>query len=169
MAARTDYRSTSLGSALRYKGRTGMWAWMLHRVTGLGILFFLILHVADTALVAYRPDWYDHALALYRHPLFRVGEVAIFFSVLFHALNGMRIVIQDFWPVAMRHQKKMAMTAGVVTLIVFLPAAWMMLAPLVGLAEEPGTERHQQRIETQQPTAATSGSAPVAIVPEATR
>lgn len=149
--AGTSYRSTSFGAALRYKGRTGMWAWMLHRVTGLGILLFLILHVADTALVAYRPDWYDHALELYKHPLFRVGEVAIFFSVLFHALNGLRIVIQDFWPVAMRHQQKLALGAGVITLIVFLPAAWMMLAPIVGLAEEPGAERHRQRVEQAAP------------------
>jgi succinate dehydrogenase / fumarate reductase, cytochrome b subunit len=148
MAGRTDYRSTSFGAALRYKGRTGMWTWMLHRVTGLGILLFLILHVADTALVVYRPDWYDHALGLYKHPLFRVGEVAIFFSVLYHALNGMRIVIQDFWPVAMRHQKKLALTAAALTLVVFLPAAWMMLAPIVGLAEEPGAERHRQRQES---------------------
>ena len=147
MAGRNDYRSTSIGAALRYQGRSGMWTWMLHRVTGLGILFFLILHVADTALVVYRPDWYDHALVLYRHPLFRLGEVAIFFSVLFHALNGMRIVIQDFWPVAMRHQKKLAMTATVLALLAFLPAAWMMLAPLVGLADEPGAERHRQRNE----------------------
>ena len=53
-----------------------------HVAPGKNIPPFLILHVADTALVVYRPDWYDHALVLYRHPLFRVGEVAVFFSVL---------------------------------------------------------------------------------------
>jgi succinate dehydrogenase / fumarate reductase, cytochrome b subunit len=156
MAGRNDYRSTSFGAALRYQGRSGMWTWMLHRVTGLGILFFLILHVADTALVVYRPDLYDHALTLYKHPLFRVGEVAIFFSVVYHALNGLRIVVQDFWPVAMRHQKKLALTAAVATLVIFLPAAWMMLAPIVGLADEPGAERHQQRMEAS-PTAEPHG------------
>jgi succinate dehydrogenase / fumarate reductase, cytochrome b subunit len=39
-----------LVTALRYKGRTGMWMWLLHRVTGLGILAFLIIHVVETAL-----------------------------------------------------------------------------------------------------------------------
>jgi succinate dehydrogenase / fumarate reductase, cytochrome b subunit len=145
MAGRNDYRSTSLGAALRYKGREGMWTWMLHRVTGLGILFFLILHVADTALVVYRPDLYDHALALYKSAFFRFGEVAIFFSVLFHAFNGLRIVIQDFWPVAMRHHRKLALGAAVLAVLAFLPAAWMMLAPVFGLADEPGTARHQQQ------------------------
>jgi succinate dehydrogenase / fumarate reductase, cytochrome b subunit len=166
MAGRNDFRSTSFGSALRYKGREGMWTWMLHRVTGLGILLFLILHVADTALVVYRPDWYDHALSLYKHPVFRVGEVAIYFSVLYHALNGMRIVIQDFWPVAMRHQKKLAWTAAGLTLVGFLPAAWIMLAPIFGLAEEPGAERHRQRMEHSQP--AGHNAAPVTVTLEAT-
>jgi len=148
MAGPNDYRSTSLGAALRYKGREGMWTWMLHRVTGLGILLFLILHVADTALVVYRPDLYDHALAIYKSALFRFGEVAIFFSVLFHALNGLRIVIQDFWPDTMRHQRKMATGAALIALIAFLPAAWMMLAPVFGLANEPGTARSQEQTET---------------------
>src|SRR3712207_2530031 len=96
-----EYRSTSLGSALRYKGREGMWTWILHRLTGLGILFFLVIHVVDTGIIIYRPDWYDHALSLYRHPLFRLGELAIVFSVLFHAVNGLRIIVQDFRPVVM--------------------------------------------------------------------
>ena len=72
-----EYRARSLGQALRYKGRTGMWTWVLHRVTGLGILLFLIIHVADTATVAYWPDFYDHTLDIYRSPLFRVAELAI--------------------------------------------------------------------------------------------
>lgn len=159
MRSRSSLRSTSLRAALRYRGREGMWTWMLHRVTGLGILFFLILHVAETAVVVYRPDWYDHALELYRHPVFRVGEVAIFFSVLFHALNGLRIVIQDFWPMAMRHQRKLAVAAAILTLLGFLPAAWMMLAPLAGLAEEPGAERHRRRQAAEPGVHAPAGAA----------
>jgi succinate dehydrogenase / fumarate reductase, cytochrome b subunit len=164
MAGRKDYRSTSLGAALRYKGREGMWTWMLHRVTGLGILLFLILHVADTALVVYRPDLYDHALTLYKSAFFRFGEVAIFFSVLFHALNGLRIVIQDFWPVAMRHQRKLALAAAVAAVVAFLPAAWMMLAPIFGLADEPGTERYRR-----EHTPGTEPTRPVAYQAEVAR
>jgi succinate dehydrogenase / fumarate reductase, cytochrome b subunit len=160
MAGRNDYRSTSFGAALRYKGREGMWTWMLHRVTGLGILFFLILHVADTALVVYRPDLYDHALTLYKSAFFRFGEVAIFFSVLFHALNGLRIVIQDFWPESMRHQRKMALAAALIAVIAFLPAAWMMLAPVFGLADEPGTGRYPEaEAPSAQPVAYQAGGA----------
>lgn len=141
-----EYRARSLGQALRYKGRTGMWTWVLHRVTGLGILLFLIIHVADTATVAYWPDFYDRTLDIYRSPLFRVAELAIFFSVLYHALNGLRIIVQDFWPIAMAHQRRLATAAIALTALLIVPVAWLMLAPLFGWAPEPGAERHEERL-----------------------
>lgn len=141
----TDFRNRSLAQGLRYKGSTGMWTWLLHRVTGLGILAFLIVHVADTAAVVYWPDFYDHTLTIYRSPLFRVAELIIFFSVLYHALNGTRIIIQDFWPIAMLHQRRLAFGALGLTALFIIPVAYIMLAPLFGLAEEPGAERHRQR------------------------
>jgi len=142
-----NVRNTRFSESLRYKGREGMWTWMLHRVTGLGILFFLIIHVVDTAAVIYWPAFYNKSLAIYRHPLFRLGELAIFFSVLYHALNGLRIIIQDFWPHAMRHQRKLGLAALGASFLLILPVAWIMMAPVFGLAEEPGVERHRARLE----------------------
>jgi succinate dehydrogenase / fumarate reductase cytochrome b subunit len=142
----SEFRARSLGSALRYKGNAGMWTWLLHRVTGLGILAFLIIHVADTAIVVYNPEFYDHTLDIYRSPLFRVAELAIFFAVVYHALNGLRIIIQDFYPLAMLHQRRLAWAAAGITAVAILPVAWIMLAPLVGLRPEPGVERHERRM-----------------------
>ena len=140
-----EYRSRSLGTALRYKGGEGMWTWILHRLTGLGILFFLIVHVVDTGLIIWSPEFYDHALEIYKHPLFRFGELAIVFSVLFHALNGLRIIVQDFWPYVMQRQRQLAWTAAAITVIAMIPITWIGVAPLFGLAEEPGVERHRER------------------------
>ncbi|HEX2205033.1 MAG TPA: succinate dehydrogenase, cytochrome b556 subunit [Longimicrobium sp.] len=145
----TAPNTRGLWTALRYRGGEGMWTWLLHRVTGLGILAFLIVHVVDTAVVIYWPDFYDHTLDIYRSPFFRVAELLIFFSVLYHALNGLRIIVQDFAPAAMRHQKRLALAAVVGTAILILPVAWIMLAPLFGLADEPGTERHRARVEAR--------------------
>lgn len=138
-------RSLSLGAALRYRGGTQMWAWALHRLTGLGVLAFLVLHVVDTALVIYRPDLYDAMLAKYRHPVFRVAEYLIFLSVLYHAANGLRIVVQDFWPALMRHRKALLAASTAVVVAAALPIAWVMLGPLLGLREEPGVTRHRER------------------------
>jgi succinate dehydrogenase / fumarate reductase, cytochrome b subunit len=138
-------RNRGIGSALRYRGGGGMWTWMLHRATGLGVLLFLIIHVVETAAIIYSPDFYDHALVIYKNPVFRFAELLIFFSVLFHAANGLRIVVQDFWPVVMYHQRRLATAAAVIVGLVMLPVTWIMVAPLFGLAEEPGVERHLER------------------------
>ena len=140
-----DYRARSFGTALRYRGREGMWTWILHRLTGLGVLFFLVIHVVDTGIVIYSPEFYDHALAIYQHPLFRVGELFIFFGVLYHAVNGLRIIAQDFWPYVMQHQRRLAWATAVIVGLAMVPITWIMIAPLFGWAEEPGVERHQER------------------------
>src|SRR5690606_39265823 len=100
-------RNRGLTTAIRYRGREGMWTWMLHRATGLGVLFFLIIHVVETAAIIYSPAFYDEALELYKNPLFRLAELLIFFSVLFHAANGLRIIVQDFWPLVMQRQRQL--------------------------------------------------------------
>lgn len=138
-------RSVTLGSAVRYRGPAGMWTWMLHRVTGLGILCFLIIHVLETAVVVYSPGLYDHALTLYRSPMFRMAELVIFFSVLYHAINGLRITIQDFWPYLMRWQRHLLRATAVIVGLAMIPVTWMMVAPLLGLTDEPGAARHEQR------------------------
>lgn len=155
-------RTRSFSSALRYKGREGMWTWILHRMTGLGILAFLIVHVVETATVIYWPGFYDETLALYRAPFFRFAELLIFFSVLFHAMNGLRIIIQDFWPVAMLRQRELAWGVAAVTIVAMLPVAWMMLAPIFGLAEEPGAERYRQRMEMNETVEAVTPAPPLA-------
>jgi succinate dehydrogenase / fumarate reductase, cytochrome b subunit len=142
-------RNRSLGSALRYRGREGMWSWILHRATGLGILLFLIVHVVETGLVIYSPALYDGFLTLYKSPFFRFAELGIVFAVLFHAVNGLRIVVQDFWPYVMQRQRQLVWAGAVVVVLAMIPITWMMVAPLFGWAEEPGTRRHLERCQAQ--------------------
>ena len=156
----SHYRSRSLGQALRYRGNAGMWTWLLHRATGLGILAFLVIHVADTAVVIYWPDFYDHTLDIYRSTLCRFAELLIFFSVLYHGLNGLRIIIQDLWPIAMLHQRRLAWVVVGLSGLLIVPVAWIMLAPVFGLADEPGTERHRLREQERGGSAAMAAAAP---------
>lgn len=156
-----NVRQTSLGSALRYRGREGMWTWILHRATGLGILLFLIIHVIDTAIIIYWPEEYDVALGLYKHPVFRFAELMIFFSVLYHAVNGLRIVIQDFWPYVMQRQRQLVWATAAVVVLAMLPVTWMMLAPIFGLAREPGAARSEARCADSR-----NANAPACVHPE---
>ena len=90
-----------------YRGDPGMWSWALHRITGVTIFFFLFVHVLDTALVRVDPDTYDHAIELYKNPLVALMEMGLVVCVLFHALNGVRVILVDFWSQGPRFQKQM--------------------------------------------------------------
>lgn len=113
-----------------YRGGSGMLLWALHRVTGLGVLLFLALHIVDIFLVGFGQDVFNSLLGIYKSPLARWFEVFLLFGVLFHALNGLRIIVQDFFPRAMLAQRKLVTVEVIVFLLIFLPSAWLMVAPL---------------------------------------
>jgi succinate dehydrogenase / fumarate reductase cytochrome b subunit len=87
-----------------------MWSWVAHRVTGVLIFFFLFAHVLDTALVRVSPEAYDKTIEIYKNPVVNLLEYGLVGAVLFHALNGLRIIAVDFWEKGPRYQKQMFWT-----------------------------------------------------------
>jgi succinate dehydrogenase / fumarate reductase cytochrome b subunit len=132
---------------LRYGGGIGQWAWLIHRLTGIGILLFLIVHIIDTFFVVAYPALYDHTVAIYGGmitglgagtngyywPLrwaFRLGELGLIASVLFHAINGVRIILVDFWPGAALVQRQMFQVVLIVFLAIMIPVTIVVFLPL---------------------------------------
>lgn len=101
-----------------YRGREGMWTWVLHRITGVLVFFFLFVHVIDTSMVRVSPEAYNTAVDTYKTPIVGLMEVGLVAAVLFHALNGIRVVLVDFWEKGPRYQRHM--TYGVVGVWVVL-------------------------------------------------
>ena len=110
-----------------YRGGEGMWSWVAHRITGVAVFFFLLVHVLDTALVRVSPDAYDLVIASYKTPIVNLMEVGLVGAVLYHALNGVRIILVDFWSEGPRHQKGMFRGILVVWLLVMIPGTYYML------------------------------------------
>jgi len=110
-----------------------MWAWMLHRISGVGVMVFIVFHIVDTWLVGFGPEVYDAVMDIYRHPVFRLGEVALVGALLFHALNGLRVILIDFWPDAALFQKQRQLFNVVVVLflILFVPTAGYMIWEII--------------------------------------
>ncbi len=106
-----------------YRGREGMWSWILHRVAGVGIFIFLVAHIVDTSFVGWGPKLYNEAVNLYRSPVGRIGEIVLIGAVLYHAFNGIRIIIIDFVPRATRTQRQLFYAVAVVFLGLFIPGA----------------------------------------------
>ncbi|WP_210509063.1 succinate dehydrogenase, cytochrome b556 subunit [Naasia sp. SYSU D00057] len=90
-----------------YRGREGMWSWVLHRITGVGIFFFLLVHILDTALVRVSPEAYNAVINTYKNPIMGLGELALVAAIGFHGLNGLRIILIDFWSVGTRNHRLM--------------------------------------------------------------
>lgn len=110
-----------------YRGREGMWSWVAHRITGVAVFFFLFVHVLDTALVRVSPAAYDSVIATYKTPIVNLLEVGLVAAVLFHALNGVRIILVDFWSKGTRYQRQMLWAIVGVWLVLMVPAAFFML------------------------------------------
>ena len=91
-----------------------MWSWVAHRITGVMLFFFLFAHVIDTAMVRVSPEAYNTAVETYKNPVVGLMEVGLVAAVLFHALNGIRVILVDFWANGPRFQKQM--TYGVLGL-----------------------------------------------------
>ena len=107
-----------------YRGSEGMWSWVLHRITGVAIFFFLLVHILDQALVRLSPAAYDGVIAQYKNPIMGLGELVLVGAIGFHALNGLRIILIDFWQVGTRYHRLMFWTVialWVVLMIGFAP------------------------------------------------
>ena len=90
-----------------YRGREGMWSWVLHRITGVAIFFFLLVHVLDTALIRVSPEAYNAVLGTYQNPVMGIGEVVLVGGIAFHAFNGLRIILVDFWSKGARYHRQL--------------------------------------------------------------
>jgi succinate dehydrogenase / fumarate reductase cytochrome b subunit len=104
-----------------------MWSWVAQRVTGALTFFFLFAHVLDTALVRVSPDTYDSVIATYKNPVVNLLEVGLVGAVLFHALNGVRIILIDFWSKGPKYQSIMLWSIVGVWLILMVPGVYFML------------------------------------------
>jgi succinate dehydrogenase / fumarate reductase cytochrome b subunit len=125
---------TTLKGYVRYRGREGQWAFLLHRITGLGVLLFLAIHIVDTATVYFLPSLYTEVIAVYRSTIFGLGEIALVFCLFFHGVNGIRIAYMDIikptsW--TPESERRSALIALVVTLVLFIPSAGYMFYNLL--------------------------------------
>ncbi len=113
-----------------YKGQSGMWAWLLHRVTGIGILLFLLIHIVDVSLLGFGPPAYNDGVRLFDFWVARILSLALIAAVLFHAFNGIRIMLIDFLRRGVYYQRIMFVIALLLAIVCFIPAAIFVLKPV---------------------------------------
>ncbi len=124
-----DSLKLNLTGLTRYNGREGQLSFLLHRLSGLGTLLFLAVHILDTSTVYFFPSLYSHAIDLYRSTPFMLGEIVLVFLVIYHGVNGARIAIFDLfipdrWNI--QTQRKSAKWTLAISILLWLPAAYLM-------------------------------------------
>ena len=115
-----------------YRGREGMWSWVAHRITGVLIFFFLLVHVLDTALVRVSPEAYDAVVGTYKNPVVGLGETGLVAAIIFHAFNGIRVMLVDFWSKGTRYHRQLLWGVGVAWVVLFVPFTIRHLSNVFG-------------------------------------
>ncbi|HEY7036841.1 MAG TPA: succinate dehydrogenase, cytochrome b556 subunit [Thermomicrobiales bacterium] len=120
-------RYVRVGSRPIYAGDTGQYAWVLHRATGLGILFFLLVHILDIMLIGLGRDVYDKSVEFYGKAFLLPMEIALVGALIYHTLNGLRIILIDFWSMGTRRQRQLFWGALIGSVLLTLPSAIIIL------------------------------------------
>ena len=121
----------------------GGWVWagnyklerylyILHRVTGLGILLFLLIHLIVTTFFRIQGQavW-ESAMRVLNNPLLKTGEYLVAVAFVYHALNGLRLILQELgfimgkpvppiYPYSDALRKKRRWTMAVMGIIIIL-------------------------------------------------
>ncbi len=126
---------TTLTGYATYRGREGHWSFLLHRITGLGTILFLTIHILDIAFVYFDPSLFMSAVKVYQTTLFGIGEIILVYCVIYHGLNGLRVAYFDIFKPNLwvpDSQRKSTMVALVASIVIWLPAAaWMLRSLLI--------------------------------------
>ena len=111
-------RNVGLAGA-RYRGGGPMLSWLLHRVSGLVMIIFISLHVlASFFQYQLGSDLGTTINIIYESIYF---QVIVYFAVIFHVLNGLRILILDTWPQMLEYQREATWLQ------------WLIFIPVYGL------------------------------------
>lgn len=113
----------------RYRGGVGMMAWLLHRVSGLALSFYLLLHIWDLRAAQQGAQAFDEAMATFRTPFWKVMDLLLVAAVLYHTLNGIRLLLFD-GGVGIRHQRQLFWVAFGLTVAIFLYSVVMVFTHL---------------------------------------
>ena len=97
----------------------------------MAIILFLFAHIVDTAVVGWGPEAYNKVVAVYHNPFIRLLELGLVAAVIYHALNGIRIMLIDFWPKASDYNRQLIYGTTAIFLASMVPITYLIVRPIV--------------------------------------
>ena len=108
-----------------------MWAFILHRITGLSLIFYLLLHIIVISTSLKGPDPFNNLLAVLTSPPFIIADLALLAAVLFHGLNGIRILFFDLG-IGIRIQKYIFWFVILIAACIWCSTLYMTIPHILG-------------------------------------
>lgn len=106
-------------------------AWFGHRASGLGVLLYLFMHIVETSTVLFGPDVYNAAVGIFKNLPARLLEVVLMAALVYHALNGLRVIAMDFFPGLTVHYRPLTYGVIVATVVAMIPLGLIMISPFM--------------------------------------
>jgi succinate dehydrogenase / fumarate reductase, cytochrome b subunit len=112
---------------LSYKKDSGSWAWIYHRVTGIALIGYLFLHIYSLSTLTQGREVFEKKMQSFLSAPFLAMEWFLFIIVLFHSLNGVRIVLVD-WADGAKYHKSLYRFSWIIGILLFLLMGYIMFS-----------------------------------------
>ena len=109
----------------------GQLAYCCHRVSGMAIFAFLCLHILNVAMISISHEVYNEIHAIYSSAPMRLFESVLLLAILFHALNGLRLIILDIFVLKIKTADRLLYWVFALSLLAGLSGACVILAPVI--------------------------------------
>ena len=111
----------------RYRGGVGMLSWLFHRLSGLALSAYLIIHIYDLRAAQRSAQSFTEALQVFQTPFWKIMDLLLLAAVAFHTLNGIRLLMFDAgW--ALKYQRQLFWAAFVLTIGILLFSSVLVLS-----------------------------------------
>lgn len=104
-------------------------AWLGHRLSGIGVLVYLFMHIVENATLAFGPGVYDVTQTFFRNLPVRLGEILLMAALVYHSLNGLRVIVMDFWPSTTVWYRPLTYGVIIATALAMIPLGLIMITP----------------------------------------
>lgn len=109
-----------------YKGSTPYYAFALHRITALGIIFFVGIHVLSSfSMQQVLGTWGTTINTIYEAWWF---QIFVIFCVIFHTFNGFRLAILDLWPRFIKFERETVYLLWAIFIPIYLLTVYIMVS-----------------------------------------
>ncbi len=109
------------------RGRNvGLVAFILFRISGLGLTFYLFAHFVALSNLISGPQAWESFLRLAHTPVFLLFDIILIAGILVHGLNGLRVALIGLG-IGTRQEKTWFYIAMAVAVVVLIYASWTLL------------------------------------------